>query len=122
MRSLWTHYNGGLFIKLGITSIDDLLRIAKENPEKACPVKVTPEKTESWFDALKKKSAEELWDLGMREWQEGHWLFPHSWYDHIPENYIVVDIFGEEEPFIHGKSDDDQRFGMLPYGILGPTK
>ena len=47
-------------------------------------------------------------------------LFPCEWYDVIPTGYMVTDIFGEAEPFIPGKTDDDKRFGCLSFGIRKP--
>ena len=53
---------------------------------------------------------------------EVHYLFPHEWYNSIPNGYKVIDINGEKEKFINGKSDDDKRFGCLPYGFIRNTK
>lgn len=44
-------------------------------------------------------------------------LFPGEWYKVIPNGYMVTGLCGEETPFQRGKSDDDTRFGCLPYGI-----
>lgn len=44
-------------------------------------------------------------------------LFPHEWYNVIPENFMVTGLYGEQYPFKKGDSDDDKRFGCLPYGI-----
>ena len=62
---------------------------------------------------------ETLKDLGLRPWNEEHthWLFPAEWYDHIPEGTFVETINGAVEEFEHGATDDDRRFGVLPYGI-----
>lgn len=46
------------------------------------------------------------------------WLFPGEWYDHIPNGYIVTGLGLSKYPFEHGKSDDDIRFGVLPYGFV----
>ena len=80
---------------------------------------------------LKNKSLSELKKLGFKIWDkynrkekgylkpgETHLLFPAAWYSSIPENYIVVDISGQKEKFKSGKSDDDNRFGALPYGFI----
>lgn len=47
-------------------------------------------------------------------------LFPHEWYEHIPDGLPVVDIFGREERFRLGKTDDDKRFGCLSFGVIVP--
>lgn len=44
-------------------------------------------------------------------------LFPHEWYDLIPDGFMVTGLFGETYPFKKGESDDDRRFGCLSYGI-----
>ena len=44
-------------------------------------------------------------------------LFPGEWYNLIPNGFIVVGLSGEKYAFHNGKSDDDIRFGCLPYGI-----
>lgn len=44
-------------------------------------------------------------------------LFPGEWYDIIPDEFIVTGLDGEGYPFKKGESDDDIRFGCLPYGI-----
>lgn len=71
------------------------------------------------FDQLKMLSEAELTDLGLRPWdkEEGIWLFPGEWYAHIPEGYEVTNIAGMTSEFEPGVSDDDIRFGCLPYGI-----
>ena len=48
-------------------------------------------------------------------------LFPGEWYGIIPDGFIVTGLYGEQYPFKNGKSDDDIRFGCLPYGILRPV-
>ena len=57
-------------------------------------------------------------ELGLRKWSDNHWLLPAEWYDHIPDGTILESINGEVFEFEHGVSDDDRRFGVLPYGIL----
>lgn len=47
-----------------------------------------------------------------------HYLFPGEWYEHIPNGFDVVDINGKQEKFEKGVSDDDVRFGCLPYGFV----
>ena len=44
-------------------------------------------------------------------------LIPGEWYDVIPNGFIVTGLNGEQYPFKKGESDDDIRFGCLPYGI-----
>lgn len=71
------------------------------------------------FDRLKTLDEKILKELGMRRWDEsGLWLFPGEWYNNIPCDFIVTDIFGLSEKFIPGKTDNDTRFGLLAFGII----
>lgn len=60
--------------------------------------------------------------LCLQKWEDDHWLYPGEWYDYIPEGYEVVTITGKKEPFRKGKTDDDIRFGCLPYGFKRNTR
>jgi hypothetical protein len=82
------------------------------------------------FDDLRSMTIGELCELGCRQWDSieeqdrpGHllMLFPHEWYDRIPEGFEVHDINGDVEPFRKGETDDDKRFGVLPYGLSVPV-
>jgi len=75
-------------------------------------------KTCEEFDGLKKAPDDILVEIGMQKWDETLWLFPHEWYDAIPSGYLVTDINGGVEPFVHGKTDDDIRFGALAFGFV----
>ena len=44
-------------------------------------------------------------------------LIPGEWYDIIPDGFKVTGLNGEQYPFKKGESDNDIRFGCLPYGI-----
>lgn len=44
-------------------------------------------------------------------------MFPGEWYSIIPDGFMVTGLYGEQYPFQKGKSDDDIRYGCLPYGI-----
>ncbi len=44
-------------------------------------------------------------------------LIPGEWYKIIPDGFMVTGLYGEQYPFKKGESDDDIRFGCLPYGI-----
>lgn len=74
------------------------------------------------FDALKKLPDESLRSIGCGLWDDGHWLYPASWYWNIPVGYLVTDINDNTEPFMPGKTDDDRRFGMLAYGFKKEPK
>jgi hypothetical protein len=69
----------------------------------------------------------ELRSLGCKAWDEPDadgrvlLLFPGEWYRAIPEGFkvtIIGDPHGPEEAFVPGVTDDDIRFGCLPYGVL----
>ena len=107
MRTRWKIH--GVF---AFSDIDSLLKFS----EKA-PADFVPEKDINWFNKLKDKSPKELKSYGMKEWNDGIWLFPASWYDVIPNGFTFTDIFEKEESFQHGKTDSDQRFGCLAYGV-----
>jgi len=48
------------------------------------------------------------------------WLFPGTWYQHIPNGFPIVDIFGVLDEFERGKTDDDIRYGCLAFGVMIP--
>jgi hypothetical protein len=50
------------------------------------------------------------------------WLFPGEWYSSIPRGFGIIDIFGTDETFEPGKTDDDIRFGCLSFGVVIPIK
>lgn len=86
------------------------------------------------FDALHALTDAERIEHGMRRWGEPEawdiarnpelnsaqmlWLFPAEWYDFIPDDYKVVDVFFQTNLFKRGETDNDIRFGLLSYGIL----
>ena len=74
------------------------------------------------FSCLYMFSEETLKKLGCQKWDgncdEIHWLFPKEWYSCIPDGLEVVDINGDVEIFKRGETDDDIRFGCLPYGFI----
>lgn len=80
-----------------------------------------PEETMDIY-GLTEEDTDTLKDLGLRLWADDLraddlWLLPAEWYDHIPDGTLLKDINGKVFEFEHGKSDDDRRFGVLPYGI-----
>ena len=81
------------------------------------------------LDKLKTAPKAVLLNLGLRMWDGHedkqtwiHWIFPVEWYDAIPDGYIVTDIFGNDEPFMKGKTDDDRRYGALSFGFIQGKK
>jgi hypothetical protein len=78
------------------------------------------------FDILREIPKEWLLSLGLRIWNTKdnleHWLYPAEWYSAIPAGYEIVDINGERELFVPGKTDNDQRGGMLAYGFIRNIK
>lgn len=81
-----------------------------------------PENTKEFFDGLRLRSDDDLSKLGLQVWDSNNagvtWLFPHEWYDRIPEGFEIHGLSGEIYTFAKGVSDDDMRFGALPYGIF----
>ncbi len=70
------------------------------------------------YDALKNAPDDILKGIGLQRWGKYDlWLFPAEWYDHIPEGYEIMDIFGKTEEFEKGVTDDDRRFGCLSFGL-----
>jgi hypothetical protein len=69
---------------------------------------------------LQTANLDELLGLGFCLWDEKSklYLIPHKFYNLIPKNFKIITIGGNTELFKHGKTDDDQRFGMLAYGIV----
>jgi len=74
-------------------------------------------KTKEEFEKLKRAPDDILFDIGLRRWDENLWLFPGEWYNCIPDGLEVETILGTKETFKRGVSDDDIRFGCLPYGL-----
>jgi hypothetical protein len=79
------------------------------------------------FEALRGLSEDELQALGLRRWGRDEdrgdrgpmlWLFPGEWYEAIPDGFLVIGLSFKQKAFVRGKSDDDIRFGCLPYGIV----
>lgn len=79
---------------------------------------VSFEPDEAVFQALPYMSEETLLGLGLQRWSDDHFLFPHEWYEHIPEGYEVVSILDEVEEFSTDTHHDDRRFGVLSYGVV----
>lgn len=75
------------------------------------------------FRALEKLPRTVLHKMGVRLWEvnkdgEVSYLYPGEWYDSIPEGLLIHTINHETEFFKKGVTDDDIRFGCLPYGFL----
>lgn len=81
-----------------------------------------PSKQKVPFSKLNTMSVAELKKLGCRPWEKNQkgtlMLFPFDWYEKIPKGFSIVDISYRKEKFVPGKTDNDQRFGMLAYGVL----
>lgn len=73
-----------------------------------------------------KATAAELEEIGFRRWNDPAdradgktlWLIPVSLYDEIPDGIELVSINDRVFLFEPGKTDSDQRFGCLAYGLL----
>lgn len=74
------------------------------------------------FRSLDKLPDETLKQIGCQVWDDTPdgviWLFPHEWYNYIPDDLEIIDIFGNVEKFIKGKTDNDIRFGALSFGFI----
>lgn len=79
-------------------------------------------KTAVEFDALKHMSASNLRHIGCRLWDDfagqRHWLYPPEWYDHIPQDYVVVFADGRKEVFEHGVTPRFKEIGALAFGFV----
>ncbi|KKK42727.1 hypothetical protein LCGC14_3169610, partial [marine sediment metagenome] len=71
---------------------------------------------------LKYLSHEVLLKIGLSMWEKGHYLYPWEWYSSIPDGFPIVDINGRTEHFRIGETENDKRFGCLPYGFLIKTE
>ncbi len=78
-------------------------------------------RTKREFECLPHLDKEELQKIGCQIWEKTnewiHWLYPSEWYDCIPSGLEILGIFDDKEKFIKGVTDDDIRFGALPYGF-----
>jgi hypothetical protein len=82
-----------------------------------------PGNKSEFIDFIKSAPRNILEGVGIREWDtyEGnivHYLFPGEWYSIIPDNFKCLTIGKRVEFFKKGKSDNDTRYGCLPYGFL----
>ena len=71
----------------------------------------------AFFDSLHAMSKEML-SVYCQPCDEKIWLFPKLFYDHIPDGFQLIDIFGEPEVFKKGVTDSDTCEGFLAYGII----
>ena len=70
---------------------------------------------------VQKANINQLMKLGFKKFNEKSptlMLIPKKLFDSIPQGYPVTDIFGKSEKFDKNKSDNDERFGCLSFGIL----
>lgn len=114
------------------TNIEEILNTAKKAKikirtpqfERIDNSKVLVPKNKKEFKNIinKKNNKKELIKMGCMLWNENkeqsHLLFPFEWYNVIPNGFEVITISGRKEKFKNGVTDDDKRFGMLPYGII----
>lgn len=85
---------------------------------------------EIFYDQLKKEidftklTVEEARELGFKKWSEEEedvrdlWLFPLYLTPIIPDDFEVIDIYGEPIKYEKCKMDNDIRFGCVAYGII----
>lgn len=101
----------------------DTIQIVMPQFERTDKIKIAYfPKTMEEYEFLKTFSEDSLKKLGLGIWDKTdkgtHWLYPHEWYDYIPNGLTVTNIFGEDEIFEKGKTDDDKRYGMLSFGFI----
>lgn len=70
------------------------------------------------FNVLRYLPEATLRAIGMQPWDGRLWLFPHGWFDAIPQGYPVECISGDRLKWDRDTCDDDMRFGALAYGIV----
>lgn len=78
--------------------------------------------TKKDFIKILKLERKELIDFGFKQWNEPNegvvlMLIPGKYYNLIPLGYPIVSISGAMEVFSKD-SDNDTRYGVLPYGIV----
>lgn len=72
------------------------------------------------FSTIRSMTCKDLESMGCGLWnQTGLMLFPFAWYEHIPDGFEIVFINGKKDVFEKGKTDDDTRFGLLAFGVIG---
>jgi hypothetical protein len=92
-------------------------------------IKFTPKDKTEYLSLIDSAPKDILIKMGVGIWSnypdekylkkgEIHYLLPGEWYEFIPEGIELVDISGEKFRFQNGISDDDIRFGCLPYGFI----
>lgn len=53
---------------------------------------------------------------GLRKY--GLFLFPCEWYNVIPNGFQLTGLYFHSQVFIKNVSDNDTRYGCLPYGVI----
>ena len=119
--------------ELGISKGDTINVVASPiDREYDLEIQWRPETPDEFETVMKHVPWPELKKMGVGIWEkhdpedpdnklkegEVHYLFAGEWYDHIPDGLEIVGIFGKVETFKKGESDDDTRFGCLPYGWI----
>jgi len=88
--------------------------------------KYIPKSEEEFIKFMKKSDSKRLIEVGflifdtqcIKDKRYGLFLFPGEWYDYIPNGFKITSISMNPITFINGQSDDDTRFGCLPYGVI----
>lgn len=104
---------------MGFGKWDTMNNLIKENNEKAKKQKVkipviSEEQTEEYVVEIGKETSI---PAQLLKPDREVILFPGEWYKIIPDGLMVTGLYGEQYKFKKGKSDDDIRFGCLPYGF-----
>ena len=62
-------------------------------------------------------SEEEMVNLGFLQFEDGFYLIPLWLINNLPETCFLTCIDGESRVFNKNEIDNDNRFGMLAYGV-----
>lgn len=101
---------------LGFRKWDSMNNLIKENNERPAnhlvEITVINDKQPLVINMGRKDCPSKLLEV-----DEDVLLIPGEWYSIIPDGFMVTGLWGEQYPFKKSESDDDIRFGCLPYGI-----
>lgn len=111
------------FLELTGIQPGETIQIATPTFDRVDDVKPIEAPSRELLENLHLYEEADLRKMGLLPWDTNEdgktlWLFPGEWFEHIPLNFMVTDIFWKTAPFIHSAASDDTRYGVLAYGIL----